>query len=158
MLKRILRIAFLISVIGILATVAVVLYLTQDLPPLHALKNYRPPIVTEVFDTHEVKIGEFYLQKRYVIPYKEIPKIIIQAFIAAEDDRFFQHQGLDFKGILRALLVDIKSGELKQGGSHITQQVARSLFLSRHKTIIRKIKEIILASTMETQLSKDENL
>ena len=158
MLKRILRIAFLTSVVGILATVALVLFLTQDLPPLHALKNYRPPIVTEVFDTNEVKIGEFYSQKRYVIPFEKIPKIVVQAFIAAEDDRFFQHQGLDFQGMFRAFLVNLKAGELKQGGSTITQQVARSLFLSRRKTIIRKIKEIILASTMEQHLSKNEIL
>ena len=158
MLKRILRIAFLTAVAGILVTVAIVLYLTQDLPPLHALKNYRPPIVTEVFDTNGVKIGEYYLQRRHVIAYKEIPKIIVQAFIAAEDDRFFEHQGLDFKGMLRAFIVNLKAGELKQGGSTITQQVARSLFLTRRKTIIRKIKEIILASTMEQHLSKDEIL
>jgi len=142
MLKRILRIAFLTAVAGILITVPIVLYLTQDLPPLHALKNYHPPIVTEVFDTNGVKIGEYYLQRRHVIAYKEIPKIIVQAFIAAEDDRFVEHQGLDFKGMLRAFIVNLKAGELKQGGSTITQQVARSLFLTRRKTIIRKIKEV----------------
>ncbi|MBI2609329.1 MAG: PBP1A family penicillin-binding protein [Deltaproteobacteria bacterium] len=157
-LRRFLKFTLIGFVCSILLTLGVVLYLTQDLPPLSALKNYRPPIVTEIYSSDGVKIGELYKQKRYVIPFEKIPKLVIHAFIAAEDDRFFEHKGLDFPGIFRAMMVNFKAGDWKQGGSTISQQVARSLFLTRHKTIVRKVKEMILASTMEKHLTKEEIL
>ncbi|MBI2026914.1 MAG: PBP1A family penicillin-binding protein [Deltaproteobacteria bacterium] len=156
--KTILRTFLILFVVGIVLSVGGILYLTQDLPPLSSLKKYEPSIVSEVYDRNGSKIGEYYKERRYLIPYKDISPLVIEAFICAEDANFFHHKGLDLSSILRALVVNIKAREWKQGASTISQQVARSLFLTRKKTLIRKMKEMILASTMERYLSKEEIL
>ncbi len=156
--QKLLKILVVGGIASLIFLVIGVLFLTADLPSLSELAHYRPSIVTEVFSDDEHKIGEFYNERRYVIPYEKMPPLIVHAFIAAEDDRFFEHHGIDFQGILRALITNIKAREWKQGGSTISQQVARTLFLTRKKTIVRKIKEIILASTMEKHLSKKQIL
>lgn len=136
----------------------VYIYFSQNLPNIITLKNYDPNIVSVVYDDNNKKIGEFFKEQREIVSYKKIPASLIQAFVASEDDKFFQHKGLDFAGILRAMIVNFKSGEFTQGGSTITQQVARSLLLSSEKKISRKIKEAILASRIEANLSKEEIL
>ena len=132
--------------------------LYKDLPPAYSLEDYNPPLITLVFDRNGELIGEFFKERRILTPFEEFPPYLVQAFVAAEDGRFFDHKGLNYKAIFRALLANIKAGKKVQGGSTITQQVARSLLLSRKKTYTRKIQEAILASRMEAHLTKEEIL
>ena len=133
-------------------------YFTHDLPSIETLKNYRPPTVTKIFSEEGEVIGEFFYEKREVVSLDRIPNYLIQAFIAGEDARFFQHKGLDYLAILRALFRNIFSGEMAQGGSTITQQVVKSLLLSPEKSFSRKIREAILAYKIEKYLTKEEIL
>lgn len=130
----------------------------QDLPKLDNLEDYNPPVVSEVFSNDGTKIGEFWTEKRYVLSPKELPKALVQAIVAGEDDRFFEHKGIDFQGIFRAMIENLKAGQVVQGGSTITQQVTKSLLLTRERTFTRKIKEAILARKIEEKFSKDEIL
>lgn len=134
------------------------LYFSHGLPSIENLKNYKPPIVTRFYSEDGEVIGEFFLEKRTVVPLEKIPKHLIQAIVAGEDARFFQHKGLDYWAILRALLKNIFSGEALQGGSTITQQVVKSLLLTPEKSLARKIREAILAFNIEKYLSKEEIL
>jgi penicillin-binding protein 1A len=141
-----------------LAVSGVYLYFTHDLPRVSSLKDYDPPIISTVYsDTGEL-IGEFFVEKRIVVPIEKIPRFVLQAFVSAEDARFFQHEGLDYSAILRALWKNVKAGEIVQGGSTITQQVARSLLLSPERKWSRKMREAILAYRMEKSLAKEEIL
>jgi penicillin-binding protein 1A len=133
-------------------------YFTHDLPSIETLKNYSPPTVTKIFSEGGEVIGEFFYEKREVVSLDRIPNHLIQAFIAGEDARFFQHKGLDYLAILRALFRNIFSGEMVQGGSTITQQVVKSLLLSPEKSFSRKIREAILAYKIEKYLTKEEIL
>ena len=132
-------------------------YFSRGLPTLDELIKYRPNITTTVWSYDGKLIGEYAIEKRYVLPIDRIPKQLIQAFIAAEDARFFEHPGLDFFSILRAFIKNLWEGDVVQGGSTITQQVAKSL-LSPEKTLKRKAKEAILAYRIEKNLSKNEIL
>lgn len=134
------------------------MYLLAFLPKVDRLTDYRPPIVTQVFGDDGTLVGEFYLERRTVVPVDKIPKKLIQAFVAAEDSNFFQHKGLDYLGIFRAMVKNVLSLSKKEGASTITQQVARSMLLSPEKKFSRKIKEAVLAKRMEEKLSKDEIL
>jgi penicillin-binding protein 1A len=133
-------------------------YFTHDLPSIETLKNYSPPTVTKIFSEEGEVIGEFFYEKREVVSLDRIPNHLIQAFVAGEDARFFQHKGLDYLAILRALFRNIFSGEIVQGGSTITQQVVKSLLLSPEKSFARKIREAILAYKIEKYLTKEEIL
>lgn len=130
----------------------------RDLPSIASLKDYRPSIITRVYSDNDKLIDEFYLEDRKVIAITQTPKVVIQAFVAAEDARFFQHEGLDPHGIIRAFFRNLKAGKIVQGGSTITQQVAKSLFLSPKKRYIRKLKEAILAYRIDKYLKKYEIL
>ena len=149
---------FVCFLVGILILLGLVIYTLQGLPQLNSLASYQPALVTQVRTQDGKVIGEFYTERRYLISKKDMPKLIIQAFISAEDDRFFDHRGIDFPGILRAALANIKAGRVVQGGSTITQQVAKSILQSTERSFKRKFKEAILASQMESNLSKDEIL
>ena len=120
-------------------------YFTHGLPSIETLKNYRPATITKFFCDEGEVIGEFFIERREVISLDRMPTHLIQAFVAGEDARFFQHKGLDYIAILRALLKNIFSGEIIQGGSTITQQVVKSLLLSPEKRFARKIREALLA-------------
>ncbi|MFH0901462.1 MAG: transglycosylase domain-containing protein, partial [Pseudomonadota bacterium] len=133
--------------------------LTKDLPDrLDKVLDYRPARATRVYSEDDELIGEFFLQKRIVVPLQRIPQLVRQAFISAEDRRFQQHVGLDPIGIARAAYENYKRSSLRQGGSTITQQVARMLMLSRERTFIRKAKEAILSIRVERELSKEQIL
>ncbi len=134
------------------------LFLIRELPSIDSLKNYSPPLVTAILDRNGRKAGEFFKERRILVPYSEFPPVLVQAFVSAEDGRFFEHRGLNLKAIFRAFLANLKAGRKVQGGSTITQQVARSLLLSSEKTYKRKIKEAVLALRMEKNLSKEEIL
>lgn len=133
-------------------------FIFMTLPKLLTMKDYKPPLLTEVYDRNEEKVGEFFKQRRRLFKYEDMPDILIHAFIAAEDGSFFSHKGINYKAILRAMLANLKAGRKVQGGSTITQQVARSLLLTSKKTYTRKIKEAILALRMESALSKQDIL
>ncbi|MDT8317222.1 MAG: PBP1A family penicillin-binding protein [bacterium] len=139
----------------LLFLIAYYYYLSSTLPPLTTLTNYRPDIVTKAYSDDGILIGEFFLKRREVVPLSMIPERLVQAFVSAEDGRFFEHEGLDFISILRALFKNIMVGEVVQGGSTITQQVAKSI-LSSERTLRRKTREAILTYRIEKELSKDE--
>jgi penicillin-binding protein 1A len=120
--------------------------------------DYQPPIITTVYAEDGRKIGEFFKERRIVIPLSEVPPLLVKAFIAAEDSRFFQHQGIDPFSILRAALKNLEAGTIKQGGSTITQQVTRSFLLTPERSYIRKIKEVILSYRIEKAFTKEEIL
>ena len=129
-----------------------------DLPPIDAAVQYQPPVATQVLADDGTVIGEFYSQKRYLVPLDRIPLHVRKAFIAAEDDAFYRHSGVDPIGIVRAFINNVVAGGKVQGGSTITQQVVKSLLLTPQKSYERKLKEMILSLRLERQLPKDEIL
>ncbi len=129
-----------------------------SLPRLLSMEDYKPPLLTEVYDRNQQKIGEFFKERRLLFDYESMPKAVVFAFVAAEDGSFFFHKGLNYKAILRAFLANLKAGRKVQGGSTITQQVARTLLLSSEKTYTRKFKEAVLSLRMENALSKQDIL
>jgi penicillin-binding protein 1A len=133
-------------------------YLCEDLPRIATLADYRPPVVTAVYSDDGRKIGELFDERRIVTPMAQIPELLTRAFIAAEDSRFFTHQGIDIWGIVRALFKNIEAGTIVQGGSTITQQVTKSFFLSPEKSYIRKAREAILAYRIDKAFSKQDVL
>ena len=132
--------------------------LTLDLPGIDTLKDYRPSIASSVYDDNNELIDDFFLEDRKIIKLAEIPKAVQYAFVAAEDSRFYQHQGFDIQSIFRALFKNFEAGHIVQGGSTITQQVAKLMYLSPEKKYIRKIKEAILSYKIDKYLTKDEIL
>lgn len=133
------------------------LYIRPNLPSLDAVTDYQPKIPLRIFTADHVLIGEFGEERRSFVPVDQIPDSLKNALLAAEDDRFYEHRGVDLSGIVRAALVNLRGGSM-QGGSTITMQVARNFFLTREKTYTRKISEIMLAYKIEAELSKDEIL
>ncbi|MBF0424894.1 MAG: PBP1A family penicillin-binding protein [Magnetococcales bacterium] len=131
---------------------------SRDLPTLNSLADYHPSLVTRVYARDYQLLGEFYLERRQFVPTGEVPQQLIQAFLAIEDSRFYLHPGVDPVGFLRAMLANLKSGRVTQGASTITQQVAKTFFLSSERKFKRKIKEILLALRIEERFSKDEIL
>jgi penicillin-binding protein 1A len=131
----------------------------RDLPDLRTLEDYRPWLTSRVLDREGRLIGEFYDERRFLVSLDEIPRHAVMAFVAAEDDTFYEHQGLDYQAILRAAWKNLAAGgEIRQGGSTITQQVAKSLLLSPERRYTRKVKDMLLARRIEQQLTKDEIL
>lgn len=145
-------------VVGAMAIGALYLYLSEDLPKINSLSAYRPPTITEVFSDDNRKIGEFYTERRVVIPLSEIPQTLKEAFIAAEDARYFKHKGIDFVSIVRAFFKNLEAGTIVQGGSTITQQVTKSFFLTPERSYKRKIREAILAYRIDKTFSKADIL
>lgn len=132
--------------------------ISQDLPPLDQLVEYRPAMATQILADDGTVIGEFFYEKRYVIPIERVPEHVRNAFIAAEDASFYSHKGVDPVGIVRAFLNNLAAGSTVQGGSTITQQVVKSLLLTPQKSYERKIKEVLLALQIERQLTKEQIL
>jgi penicillin-binding protein 1A len=131
---------------------------SSDLPSIPDLRAYRPKTVSTFYAEDRTVIGIFFREKRFPVQTKDLPPHVINAFLAAEDARFFSHSGLDWYGVLRAALKNIQQGSFAQGGSTITQQVTRNFILSKEKKISRKIREAILAIRLEKTLSKNEIL
>ena len=152
--------AFLImGLLGVLSVVGLYFYLVPKLPNIDTLKDVRLQVPLRVY-THGGKlIAEYGEMRRQPMTYKEFPQTLVHAVLAAEDERFFEHPGVDLRGIIRAAIELVRTGgEKRQGGSTITMQVARNFFLSREKTFIRKFNEIFLALKIERELSKEEIL
>ncbi len=137
---------------------AVYVQIDRSLPSAEALKSYHPPLVTSVYSADGELIGEFFIERRYLVPLRDLPPLLIKAFIAAEDVRFFEHSGVDLVGIFRAMFKNLQAGEIVQGGSTITQQVVKSLLLTPERTYTRKFKEALLAYRIDSSLTKNEIL
>ncbi len=133
-------------------------YLGQDLPPVETLKSFQPSLVTRVYADDNRLIGQFFIEKRIMAPLDRIPQDMIQAIVAVEDSRFYEHKGFDLVGILRAAVANVASMKIKQGASTITQQLARSLFLTPEKSLKRKMKEVLLARKIEKLYTKQQIL
>ena len=143
----------------IAAMVIVVLVLTYpNLPSLEILTDYRPKIPLRIYTADGHLIGEFGEERRAVVRIQEVPEVMKQAILAAEDERFYQHGGIDALGVLRAAASNLIGGGKKQGASTITQQVAKNFFLSSEKTYARKLYEALLSFKIEANLSKDQIL
>lgn len=129
-----------------------------SLPSLEALTDYRPKIPLRIYSAEGTLLGEFGEERRALIKISEVPEVMKQAILAAEDDRFYEHGGVDYMGVIRAALSNFTSGTAKQGASTITMQVARNFFLTKEKTLTRKFNEVLLTFKIEHSLSKDEIL
>jgi penicillin-binding protein 1A len=145
-----------VATTAVVALAAAMIY--PNLPSLETLKDYRPKQPMRIFTEDGSLIGEFGEERRAVVRLKDTPKFLRQAILAAEDERFYEHGGVDTLGVLRAALSNVLSGGAKEGASTITMQVARNFFLSSEKTFTRKINEALLAIKIEHALSKDEIL
>lgn len=142
---------------GLVAFAAVMTY--PNLPSLEVLKDYRPKIPLRVYSEEGVLIGEFGEERRAVVSINQVPKLMKEAILAAEDERFYEHGGIDYQGVLRAAWVNfIHGGSRRQGASTITMQVARNFFLTKEKTLSRKFNEALLSFKIEHSLTKDEIL
>ena len=133
-------------------------WLRKDLPSPANLQTIAPPVKTLVYDRNEKLVHEFFKENRSIVPLRDIPKPLVQAILAIEDRRFYTHWGIDPIRLMRALVTDIVARRPEQGGSTITQQLARNLFLTHEKTLTRKLKEIVLAVRIEQTYTKDEIL
>ena len=161
MLKR--WILYVVSVVlglcavGALLGAFVLALLWPTLPSLDVLTEYQPKIPLRVVSAEGELLGEFGEERRAVIAVREVPDVMKQAILAAEDERFYQHGGVDYLSVARAALANLSSGT-QQGAGTITMQVARNFFLTREKTVTRKLREVLLAWKIEANLSKDEIL
>ena len=142
-----------ISVAGLIVALA-----SPKLPQVSELVDYTPKLPLRIMTADGILIGEFGKEKRKVVEYENTPKILVDAILAAEDDRFFEHRGIDLTGMARSVINNIIKGAKAQGGSTITMQVARNFYLSSEKTFTRKIYEILLAMEIERQLTKEQIL
>jgi penicillin-binding protein 1A len=129
-----------------------------NLPRIASLNDYKPKQVSRVLAPDGVVVGEIYEERRTFVPIDQIPEKLVQAFISAEDDGFFEHSGIDYIGMVRAVFVNVKAGHKRQGASTITQQVVKTFLLSPERTYRRKVQEIILARRLENALDKREIL
>jgi len=157
-LQKLIRFTLASAFLGIVALVALYYFLSHNLPDTSILKDTQFQVPLRIFSVENKLIAEFGDKRRIPVSYLDIPSHLIHAILASEDDRFFEHPGVDYHGILRAVYSLATTGVKAQGGSTITMQVARNFFLSREKTYVRKLNEIILALKMEQQFSKEEIL
>jgi penicillin-binding protein 1A len=149
-----------VSLVFVAAGVAAltVVLLWPNLPSLQVLTDYRPKIPLRVYSADGELIGEFGEEKRAVVKIQDVPQVMKAAILAAEDDRFYQHGGVDYMGVVRAAMANLRSQGKREGASTITMQVARTFFLTREKTFARKLSEVLLAFKIEANLTKDQIL
>jgi len=131
---------------------------SKDLPDVSSLTDYKPSLVTRVYDNSDELVAEYYIEKRILLPFDQIPAMLRLATIAVEDTAFYEHHGLNLEGIVRAFIANMKAGRVVQGGSSITQQVAKLLFLSPERTLNRKIREAILSILIDRKYTKNQIL
>jgi len=138
--------------------IAFIVIIVIDFNRVQNLANYQPDITTRIYDKNGILISELFTEKREIVPFEKIPKNLVNAFVAIEDNEFYDHWGINPKGIVRAFFVNIFAGGVKQGGSTITQQLAKILLTSREKSLYRKIKEAFIAVMIEAKYSKTQIL
>jgi penicillin-binding protein 1A len=159
--SRLLRVLAWTSAAAAVAAVALFagyLYLAREVPTFDTVKDYRPLVSSHVIARDGTVVGEFFKERRTVVPMEKIPRVLLQAVISAEDKDFYQHPGVNPVALLRAAIVDTLSGRKRLGASTITQQVVKNFFLSSEKRVLRKLKEILLSARLERNLSKDDIL
>ncbi|NNJ84226.1 MAG: peptidase, partial [Gammaproteobacteria bacterium] len=147
-----------LGLIGALSVTGGAVYLFVNLPSLTELKDTRLQVPLRVYTRDEYLIGEFGGKRRIPLEIEDIPDTLIKAVLAAEDKHFFEHPGVDWQGLMRAVIHLVRTGEKGPGGSTITMQVARNFFLGREKTYLRKANEILLALRIEQEFTKEEIL
>ncbi len=150
-----------VFIVGVAGAAGAIWHFNKDLPDYSALQDYEPPVMTRVHAADGSLVAEYASQRRLYVPIQAVPKLVINAFISAEDKNFYEHGGLDFGGIIRAGLVyiqNIGSNKRPQGASTITQQVAKNMLLSPEQSFDRKIKEALLAMKIERTYSKEKIL
>src|SRR5574343_269219 len=157
LLYPLLMIAGAIAIVIAVGMIMVVLAY-PNLPSLEVLTDYRPKIPLRIYSADGHLIGEFGEERRAVVNIQEVPDIMKQAILSAEDDRFYHHNGIDYVGVIRAAVTNVIGGGKRQGASTITQQVARNFFLTGEKTYTRKLYEALLSFKIENNLSKDQIL
>ncbi len=155
--RRLFLALLVLTVLGGLGLGGVLWYYGRDLPEVETLRDYHPPQVTRVVDREGELIGESWQERRTVVPIERVPRVLVLSVLAAEDADFYRHQGLDYAGLMRAVVRGILSGHFR-GTSTITQQVIKNLVLSPERTLSRKIRELLLARRLEQELSKEEIL
>ena len=156
-LRRLVLVGVALLGLGMAGVALLLRHYEEGLPQVDELKRYSPPQVTRILARDGTLLAEDFLERRTMITLAEIPPQVKLAFLAAEDASFYEHQGLNYAGMLRAMWVNLRSGSL-QGGSTITQQVVKNVLLTNERTYQRKIKEVLLARRIEQELSKDEIL
>ena len=157
-MRKVLWVVLILMILTTIGGAATYQVMTMDLPGIDALKDYRPSIASRVLDENDDLIDEFFLEDRKMIKIAEVPKLVQHAFVAAEDSRFYQHRGFDLISIFRAVFKNVEAGKIVQGGSTITQQVAKLMYLTPEKKYVRKLKEAILSYRIDKYLTKDEIL
>lgn len=141
---------------GLIVTASLYLYLSPKLPSVETLRTVKLQIPLRIYSRNSELIGEFGEKRRSPIAFEQIPPMFINALLAAEDDNFYSHIGVDIKSLLRATVELVKTGRIQSGGSTITMQLARNFFLTREQSFIRKFNEILLALRIDGKLSKEE--
>ena len=143
---------------GGVASLVVYYSISKDLPKISSLSDYHPSVITTVYADDGRNIAEFFKERRIVLPLSEMPPMLIDAFVAAEDSRFYKHRGIDFISIVRAFFKNLEAGTIVQGGSTITQQVTKSFLLTPERSYKRKFREAILAYRIDKAFSKKDVL
>lgn len=160
MLKKLLLALLGLGIAGLICAGILVAYIVilanPKLPSLEVITDYRPKVPLRIYTADNELIGEFGEERRNVTPIKDFPESLKNAVISIEDDRFYEHPGVDIQGIARAALVNL-SGKYSQGASTITMQVARNFFLTNEKTLNRKVYEILLSLKIEKKLKQRSN-
>jgi penicillin-binding protein 1A len=159
--KTFLFLGICLAIVGCGFGYYVIKKVSSETPEINKVSDYRPLGVTQVVSTENGQskvMAEFYKEKRYLTPYDQIPQKLVQAFLSAEDSTFFEHQGVNFIAIARAAVANFLAGQVVQGGSTITQQIAKSLYLSPDRNLIRKVRELFVAFQLEKTLTKEEIL
>src|SRR5499426_490159 len=151
----------IVFVVGVAAAAGLLWHFSKDLPDYSQLQDYEPPVMTRVHAADGSLVGEYARERRLYIPIQAVPKLVINAFLAAEDKNFYEHGGLDFTGIARAAVIYLQNygaSRRPQGASTITQQVAKNFLLTNELSVSRKLKEALLALKIERTYSKDKIL
>jgi penicillin-binding protein 1A len=148
-----------LALAGLLAIVGVFWHFSRDLPSVAELESgYAPPQVTRILARDGTLLANLFTERRTVVPFERVPSHVKHAFLAAEDAHFYQHEGLNYLGIVRAMWVNLRSGRVSQGGSTITQQVVKNVLLDSERSYRRKIRETLLAHRLEQHLTKEQIL
>jgi penicillin-binding protein 1A len=150
--------ALFLATVLIGSSVGLIIYSAWDLPEVQSLESYKPSITTRVYSDSNQLLAEFFVENRTPVILSDVPEALIKALVATEDTRFYSHRGLDYRGIARALYRNVRSGKVLEGGSTLTQQLAKVLFLTPERSYLRKIKEMALALKIEQRYTKQEIL
>lgn len=157
-LTKILGMLVALGVLGGVFGISIIIYFSFTLPKISKLSDYSPPIMSQILAKDGTVLASIGKEKRDLVNLEDVPPLIIDSFLSAEDSQFYEHTGVDYLGVIRAMIANIKAGRVVQGGSTITQQVAKSLLLSSERSFTRKIKDFLLAQRIEKKLTKKEIL